>query len=514
MNRPILTQETPEMSARGRWVLPSDLGMLILLALFSILLHTLTNGRYGFHRDELATLDDARFLDWGYVVYPPFTPFVARVSLILFGPSLIGLRFFAALAQTIAMVVAGLMARELGGKQAAQLLAAIAVGIGSFPNGSLFEYVVFDYLWWVLAAYFMIRLLRSDDPRWWLAIGTVVGLGAMTKYTMAFLVAGIIAGVLFTDARRYLRSPWLWFGVAIAAVICLPNFLWQVRHDFISLDFLKSIHARDVRRGSADFFLLNQLWTGNPFAAPLWLAGLYYLFVRPEGKRYRAIGWMYVVPLLLFLFARGRPYYLGPAYPMLLAAGSVWGERWAGALAPPRGRIVVWVMPALLAVSGVLMALTYLPLAPPGSGWWVAADHLNGGNFNEEFGWPEMPETAARIRDSLPTEDRAHAGILAGDAGQAGAIHLFGATYGLPDAISASNTHFLHGYGDSPPDTLIVIGFPPEIKRAFQSCELAGHLTNRYGIKNSAVGDYTDVFVCRHLLLPWPEFWNRIRSFG
>jgi len=510
----MLMQETEEMPQQGRWARPSDLSILISLALLSLLLHTLTNRQYGFHRDELATLDDARFLDWGYVVYPPFEPFLARVSLILFGPSLVGLRFFAALAQTIAMVVAGLMARELCGKRTAQLLAAIAVGIGSFPIGSLFEYVAFDYLWWVLAAYFMFRLLRSDDPRWWLAIGAVVGLGAMTKYTMAFLVAGIITGVLFTDARRYLRTRWLWFGVAIAAVICLPNLLWQVHHHFISLDFLKSIHARDVGRGSTDFFLLNQLlFVGNPFTAPLWLAGLFYLFVLPAGKRYRAIGWMYVVPLLLFFFARGRPYYLVAAYPMLLAAGSVWGEGWAGALAPPRARIVRWVAAVMLVVSGAMMALTFLPFAPPGSKWWAVADYLNG-NFNLEFGWPEMAETAAHIRDSLPAEDRAHLGILVGDAGEAGAIHLYGAAYGLPYAISASNTHRYRGYGDPPPQTLIVIGFSAKIKRDFQSCELAAHLTNRYGIKNSAFGNDTDVFVCLHLLLPWPEFWNRIQSFG
>jgi len=492
----------------------NDFAILVLLALFSLLLHTLTNGQYGFHRDELATLDDARFLEWGYVVYPPFEPFLARVSLILFGPSLVGLRSFAALAQTIAIVVAGLMARELGGKRAAQLLAAIAVGIGTFPIGSLFQYVAFDYLWWVLAAYFMIRLLRSEDPRWWFAIGAAVGLGAMTKYTMAFLVAGIIAGVLFTDARRYLRSPWLWCGVAIAAVICLPNFLWQVHHHFISLDFLKSIHARDVRRGEADFFLLHQLLIGNPFTAPLWLAGLFYLLVHPAGKRYRAIGWMYVVPLVLFLFARGRPYYLAPAYPMLLAAGSVWGVQWACALPPPRPRILCWATSLLLAVSSVLMALIFLPLAPPGSPWWVVADRLYGGNFNEEFGWPEMAETAAHIRDSLPAEDRAHLGILVGDAGQAGAIHFYGAAYGLPDAISASNTHYLRGYGDPPPQTLIVIGMSRDIERAFQSCELAGQLTNRYGIQNSAIGEYTNIFVCRHLRLPWADFWKQIRSFG
>src|SRR5579871_2045307 len=101
-------------------LIKSDLAVLVLLALASVALHTATNGQYGFHRDELATLDDARFLAWGYVVYPPVTPFIARVALTLFGPSMIGLRFFGALAAGIAMVLTGLMAREIGGRRPAQ----------------------------------------------------------------------------------------------------------------------------------------------------------------------------------------------------------------------------------------------------------------------------------------------------------------------------------------------------------------------------------------------------------
>ena len=491
----------------------NDLAILILLALARILLHTLTNGQYGFHRDELATLDDARYLDWGYVVYPPLTPFIARVSLTVFGPSLVGLRLFASVAQGIAMVLTGLMARELGGKRTAQLVAAIAVAIASLADGTMFQYVAFDYLWWVLIAYLTIRLLNSEDPRWWLAIGAAVGLGALTKYTMAFLVAGIIAGVLFTDARRYLLTPWLWCGVAIAALICLPNLMWQVHHHFISLDFLRSIHARDVRLGRTDNFLFNQLWQGNPFTTPIWLAGLFYLFAVPAGKRYRMIGWMYVVPLVLFFLARGRHYYLSPAYPMLLAAGAVWGEQWTNTLSVARARIVRRTTWGILAVSGVMIAMVVLPIAPANSLWWNVANKLND-NFNEEFGWQEMAETAAHIRDSLPAEDRARLGILTGDAGEAAAINLYGQAFGLPKAISGSNSHWLRGYGDPPPQTVIVIGISGDIGPAFQSCKLAGHLTNRYGIKNSAIGDYTEIFVCRDPRLPWPDFWNLIRSFG
>src|SRR5262249_44779297 len=167
------------LPATSQRIIASDTGILVLSALFVLALHTATNGAYGFHRDELATMDDARFLGWGYVVYPPVTPFIARVSLTLFNTSMIGLRFFAALAVAIAMVLTGLMAQEIGGRRPAQLVAAWAAVIAgpAMSFGYLFQYVSFDYLWWVLAAWVTIRLLRSEDQRWWIALGAVVGLG-------------------------------------------------------------------------------------------------------------------------------------------------------------------------------------------------------------------------------------------------------------------------------------------------------------------------------------------------
>src|SRR5215468_12691965 len=99
------------------------IGLLLTLAAVTVFVHALLSGRYGFHRDELATLDDARHLAWGYVAYPPVTPFFGWLSLKLFGTSLTGFRFFAAVATSIAVVLTGLMARELGGSAGAQALA-------------------------------------------------------------------------------------------------------------------------------------------------------------------------------------------------------------------------------------------------------------------------------------------------------------------------------------------------------------------------------------------------------
>jgi 4-amino-4-deoxy-L-arabinose transferase-like glycosyltransferase len=129
--------------------------------------------------------DERAPLDWGYVAYPPFTPFVARLGLEIFGESLRGLRVFSAIAQGILLILAGLIARDMGGRRNAQVLSAFAVFIApiALMAGTWIMYFAFDYLWWLLIAFFMVRLLATDDPRYWLASVRELA-GMMTKFTM------------------------------------------------------------------------------------------------------------------------------------------------------------------------------------------------------------------------------------------------------------------------------------------------------------------------------------------
>lgn len=494
-----------------------NLSILIWLGLARLILHVLTNGQYGFHRDELATLDYARQLDWGYVDYPPILPLIARFALELFGPSLVGIRFFSALAQSIAIVLTGLMARDLGGSRWAQFFAALCVfaASSSIIIASLFQYVSFDYLWWVLAAYLTTRLCKTADARWWLAIGAAIGLGMLTKYTMAYFAVGIVGGVVFTSARRYLSSPWLWGGVALSLLIVSPNFVWQAQHNFISLDFLSSIHARDVQIGRTDDFLVKQLYEEiNPFTLPFVIAGLFFYFRSLRGVHYRMFGWMFAIPFGLFLVSRGRSYYMAAGYPMLLAAGAVMFEEWLHAYSAERVRYFSWSAAIVIVLGGGLIAALALPIAPVGSGWWNIANEANG-ELREEIGWQDLTETVAGIYAALPAAEQAQTGILAGNYGEAGAINLYGPSHRLPRAISGINTYWLRGYGDPPPRTLIVLGFRlNEAERVFESCQLAGQSTNRYGVRNEETRDHPDIFLCRQMRQPWSEFWKNFRYFG
>src|SRR5580704_60620 len=73
------------------------------VAVAVLALHLATNGLYGFHRDELYYLDSARHLAWGFVDYPPLTPAIARMSELLFGSSVRGLRLWPSLASSAAV---------------------------------------------------------------------------------------------------------------------------------------------------------------------------------------------------------------------------------------------------------------------------------------------------------------------------------------------------------------------------------------------------------------------------
>ena len=492
----------------------SDFSILILLALAKLALHLFTNGQYGFHRDELAVLDEARHLAWGYVAYPPITPFVGRVALDLFGPSLIGLRLFSALTQSIAMVLTGLMVRELGGTRRAQIIAALAVAIApmSLIMGAMFQYISFDYLWWVLIAYFVIRLLKSNDPRWWVGIGIVIGLGMLTKFTMAIYVAGIVVGTVLTSARHYLKSRWLWIGVVLSLLVFLPNLIWQIQHSFITLQFLNSIHTRDVQIGRADGFLPMQfIVNANPLTLPLWIMGLYYYFFSPTGKHYRLLGWMYLTPLALFFILQARFYYVAPAYPMLIAAGAIIGEQWL----VKKTTIIGWVATSTaLVIGAALGGALMLPIAPVNSALWNITSEVHD-NFVEQIGWPELVSTVADIYAALPENEKPLAGILAGNYGEAGAINLYGSTYDLPEAISGVNSYWLRGYGSPPPQVLIVVGFSRELaERFFTTCDLAGQITNQYAVENEETKFHPEIFICRGQRNTWPEIWKGLQSFG
>ena len=482
-----------------------DVAILVYLAMATVVVHVLTGGQYGFQRDELATLEDARHLAWGYVAYPPVTPFFGRISLELFGTSLTGFRFFAAIAEAIAVVLTGLMARELGGSRWAQLVAATAAVPFCLAGGALMQYVSFDYLSWVLTAYFTLRLLKSSDPRWWVAIGSSIGLGMLSKYSMPFLVAGLVVGVLATNVRRHLKSRWLWCGVAVSLLIFLPNLIWNLNNHWPFLELMHNIRAsgRDVRLSAFEFFT-QQVLLLHPLTAPIWITGVFALLLSQRLKKYRMLGWCYLSAFTAFVALKGKNYYLAPIYPMLFAAGAVIVEngivRTRQAWLKPATIVLLiaggaWLAPLVVPVFSVDHFISYmndLPFKVPRS------EHsheraLLPQHYADQFGWEEMTAVTAQAWARVPPEERRDCGIFAQDYGQAGAIDFFGPRYGLPPALSGHQTYFLWGPRNYSGNCLIILDDKKEVlDQLFEHVEYVGTSDNPYALERNI-----PVFLCK-----------------
>jgi hypothetical protein len=246
------------------------------------------------------------------------------------------------------------------------------------------------------------------------------------------------------------------------------------------------------------------------FAAPLWIAGLVgYLW----DRRYRFLAWMYLIPLVLFVVGKGRGYYLGGAYPMLMAMGAVVGARWVGTLSIMWRRSVEVVFFTGVVAWGLFMGAMIVPLASSGALMKFALE--NNGDLREEIGWDELVRTVAGIRDSLPAEQQQSLGIAVRNYGEQGAIEILGQAYHLPAPISGVNSSWLRGYPTPLPSTIIVMGQSrEEADRLFTACRMAGHNGNSLGVKNEESEDHPDIFVCGPPRLPWPEFWKEYQGFG
>ncbi|MFC1708253.1 glycosyltransferase family 39 protein, partial [Planctomycetota bacterium] len=321
---------------------PADWRIPVALGALTVFIHLPGLFNYGYFRDELYFLDCARHLDWGYVDCAPLAAVYAKIALLL-GGSLPALRVLPAFAGAGLTSLTALIARELGGGRFAQILAGLSVlGAPIFlAQQSVMTMNAFEPLFWMGCAYFLIRIARRGDSRLWIGFGVLAGLGLMNKHSTLFFGLATALALLFTRLRREYVKPWIWIGAGIAMLIFLPNLIWQIQHDFPTLEGLRNVRAtgKNVEHGILEFILLQVLLLHPAFLA-VWGAGLFSL-MGGAGKRARVLGWIFLVLLALMIAFGAKAYYPAPVYPMLFAAGALtvegWFSRWkftAGTLWP------------------------------------------------------------------------------------------------------------------------------------------------------------------------------------
>ncbi len=478
---------------------------------------------YGYFRDELYYLDCGQHPAWGYVDQPPLIGWVAWLLEHSIGTSLWALHLLPALAGSATIVLAGLLARELGGGRWAMFLAGLATLLAPIflALSHLFTMNAFDPLVWTAMAFFLVRLSKRDSQRLWIPIGALAGMTILNKYGVLFWFSGLLLGLCLTPLRRSLRQRWFWIACALTVLIALPNFLWEQQHQFPFLQLMHNVResGRDIALPPLPFLAAQAQMLGY-FAAVLVVFALMFFFSR-SGRPYRALGWAYLVFVAEMLVLHGKMYYVAPVYPMLFAAGAARFESLT------QSRRWVWTKPALAAAMTAI-GVAYAPTAVPilSIPHFLAWEHTLGVRqqkfehtqptvlpqiYADMFGWPEMVQQVAAFYDTLPPNVRRDTAIVANNYGEAGAIDFFGRKYGLPRAISPHQTYWLWGPRQYTGASLIILGeVNPD--RMAQLCTSDKVVGNGYNPLSRA-NEWLPIYYCQGLHPDLQTLWPQLKKW-
>lgn len=511
-----------------------------LIAFVYFALHMATSTRYDYFRDALYYLACADHLAFGYVDLPPLFPFIAWVARHTLGTSLPALIFWPALAGAARIVLVAAFARELGAKR---LGIALAATLAATPPvwwaiDHQFAMNAFEPLFWTGCAYVILRMIHTRNPKLWVAFGAIAGLGLENKYSIAVFAFALLFGLLLTQQRKLLFTPWLFAGGAVALLIFLPNLIWNIQHHWPFLELMHNIRVtgKDIAYPPLAY-ISQQILMMNPFSFPFWFRGLLFYFVSRDAKPYRCFGWAFVITFAFFLISHGKDYYSAPAYPILLAAGAVAAERLLSRSAEQKaadssrnGRQSKWrtaLKPVCFAwlVIGIAVPLPLVLPVLPLDAFLRYQSHLHSQPkptersfvgtplpqyYADELPWREQVAAVARVYHSLPPEEQAKTAIFCDNYGQAAAIDFFGPRYGLPKALSGHQNYFFWGPRSYTGEIIILVGQSEEdARKEFASVEVAATVNVPYAY----FYETRPILLCRGLKGNLQTLWPRVKNW-
>ena len=328
----------------------------------------------------------SRFLSFGYLDHPPMVALLIRASTSLFGGSELGVRALSLLIVGAMPALIALIAwRFFDSAEKAALAALIWIAMPLVSVGAVFvspdaPLVVF----WTLGLGALVELWRTGERRWFIAMGLALGLALQSKFTAAFFAAGVVLALIATPSlRRWLVSPALLAGLAVAMAIFAPFVVWNAAHGWAS--FAKQLG----RAGPSEFapyylaeFLIAQIGLINPLvvaALALALAAIPWRAAvlprsRDEARRILActIAPAAVYFLLHSLHDRVQGNWLAPLYPAvaILVADWVAEVRPSGVSGFAAGvaKAAPWAAPIGLVVAALTFAEAVTGAVPLGRG--------------------------------------------------------------------------------------------------------------------------------------------------
>ena len=464
--------------------------LLLLVLVKFVLQYILVNPVYELHRDEFLHLDQAFHPAAGFISVPPFTSWVSGIIYLL-GGGIFWIRFFPALFGSLTLVAIWLIVEELDGRNLSKLLAGTIFVFSVFTRVNiLYQPNSFDILVWTTIFYLLVRYIKESKPNWLYYITIISVLGFYNKYNVVFLLIGLFLAILCTQLRKILVSKAFYFALLLGLILFLPNLIWQYGHGFPVVEHMKVLKEKQLNHVDTMGFVKDQLlfFAG---ALPLLVAAFLAFFNHSELKKYRVIGFTFILVMVIFIFLKAKNYYALGLYPVLFAFGAVYLEKKSRQIFPYISTIYL-VFNAILFVGVVQFMFPVLTpdaiiqkkaqFEPMGLlRWEDGKNHQLPQDFSDMLGWKEMAAKTLLAYNQLSDEAKLETLIFCDNYGQSGALNFYnrGKT---PETYSFSTDYLYWIPEDLKITNVILIGKDPDNKvvQFFDHIEKIGSVENPY----------------------------------
>jgi hypothetical protein len=492
---------------------------IIFLALFNICIHLLVINNLEYHRDELLYFSLGQHPDFGFATVPPMIGWIAWFMQNVFGYSLFAVRLFPALLSGIMVLLVAAIARELGGASYSRILASTGLIVSGFAlrTFSLYMPVHIDVLFWTIVFYLVLRYINTSSEKTLIWLGIIMGLSLLNKYLIGVLFISLICVVPFTSNRKIFKNRNFWFGISVGVLVFLPNLIWQYINGWPVFSHLSELGRTQLVHVDRLAFLIDQIIMPS-WASILTIAGIIYLIRNKEAGKFRFLGIVSILVIVLLCIMRGKGYYTIGVFPFLISAGAVSYEKRL------KRHWVKIALPVLL----VLLTIPMLPLGLPvykaeglvtyfrnlevkygieiGRRFEDGTIHSLPQDYADMIGWEELTDITAKAYNEI--KDKKASFIYAENYGYAGAITIIGKKYRLPEAVCFSESFRYWIPRKFNPDIKSFIYINGElggdVQCLFEKVTLVGSISNpdsrEFGTK---------VYLCEDPRSSFNEFWSK-----
>jgi len=337
----------------------------------------------------------------------------------------------------------------------------------------------------------------------------------------------IFLSLWLVPQRRWYGQPWIWLAALVAVLFAIPYIIWQGNHGWYFLSYASSYSGRTTHASPILEFLWHQLLPNNLASVPVWLTGLVLLLFRKQWAPYRFFGYCYLVLCVAIFMTGGQFYFMIPIYGVLIAAGSVAIEGWLER-GLERTRKIVFakvaipalflalslpVLPYFVPLLPVDMLVAYLQPVGVTAGIKTEDSQLRNlpQHIADRFGWEELTREVAGVYRAAQDSLSEPVGVVAGDWGEAAAMHVHGKKLGLPEPVSTDGWYYFESLNRNEfREHYVAVGISrAKLRSVFARVERKAVFTHPYCRPNE---NNNSIFLCSGPKVNLRSYWRVFHS--